>query len=169
MQQPTIHHYFAKVAVPGSASDSIPSTPKAGALNLKPLSSELSEALDLMIQLARRLAHHPSMLNSISLVLRYGWNDDNAGSTIPLNTIATPQELLRGRQIVDGPWPLIYADETSPEVHGWHLHTPTFDDKIFINITVGTIFFFQHLSLADHDRCCVSTESAGSGDSATGI
>jgi len=47
MQQPTIHHYFAKVAVPGSASDSIPSTPKAGALNLKPLSSELSEALDL--------------------------------------------------------------------------------------------------------------------------
>jgi hypothetical protein len=133
-----IHHYLA---AENDSSTPNPSTPKQDELNLKPMDTQLSAAQEKMIRLAHKLAHHPSILNAISIILRYKWSDEEAKMPIPLDAVATEKELDLGRQVVDGQWPAIYADETNPDKHGWHSRTPKLRHKIFINLEVGLNFF----------------------------
>jgi hypothetical protein len=55
-----------------------PSTPKQDDLNLKPMNTQVSAALEKMIKLACKLANHPSILNAISIILNYKWSNDEA-------------------------------------------------------------------------------------------
>jgi hypothetical protein len=104
-----------------------------------------------MIQLARKMATHPSILNAISIVLRYKWSDNAAEDPIPLNEVATNEELACGRKLVAGSWPGIYADETNMDrCHGWHSSCSfTLRHKIFISLQVGPTFFKCLSMIAD--------------------
>ena len=133
-----IHRYLAVKSDPSSTSN--PSTPKRDELNLKPMDAQLSAALEKMIKLAHKLARHPNILNAISIILHYKWSNDEAKMPILLDELAAETELNLGRQIVNGQWPAIYADETNPDKHGWHSRTPNLRHKIFINLEVGLIF-----------------------------
>ena len=131
---PIIHYYHA--AQDGS------STPTRSELRLRSLDSEQSAALEKMIQLARKMSTHPSVLNAISIVLRYRWSDKAAKDPIPLNAVATAEELARGRKIVAGPWPGVYVDESheTNTDHGWCSRTGALRHKIFISLEVGLTF-----------------------------
>jgi len=127
---PITHFYHA------AELENDPSTRTRSGLRLKALNSEESVALEKMIQLARKLATHPSILNAISIVLRFKWSNKDAKDPIPLDAVATKEELVRGRKIVAGSWPGVYADETNAD-HGWHPRTSALRHKIFVSLEVG--------------------------------
>ena len=132
---PIIHYYYP--------AHNHPSTPT----RLEPLNSKQSDALEKMIQLARKLATNPRILNAISILLRYKWSDKAAKDPIPLNAVATEEELARGRRIVDGSWPGVYADETTDKTntnHGWHSNTSSLRHKIFVSLVVSLTYFYKH-------------------------
>lgn len=131
---PIVHYYHADKLEEG------PSTPTRSGLRLKALNSEESAALEKMIQLARKLATHPSILNAIAIVLRYRWSDENAKDRIPLNAVATKDELDRARRVVGGVWPAINADGTNTG-HGWHSRTSALRHRVFIFLEVSLTFF----------------------------
>jgi hypothetical protein len=137
---PIIHYYHAAELEDG------PSTPTRSGLRLKPLNSEDSAALEKMIQLARKLATHPSILNAIAIVLRYRWSDENAKDRIPLDAVATKDELARARRVVNGIWPAINADGTNTG-HGWHSRTPALRRRALISLEVSLTFFKRFQSI----------------------
>ena len=75
---PIIHHYLAVESDSSSAS----STLRPDGLNLLLMDAQLSAALEMIIQLAHKLANHPSILNAISIILRYERSNDKAKKPI---------------------------------------------------------------------------------------
>jgi hypothetical protein len=103
------------------------------------MTPEDSAAMERIIQLARRLAKHPSILNAISLTLRYKWSDDAAGSQMKLHERASEEELQKGLQAINDIWPTIIADE---EYVGAHSRETDMLHKVFIAFEVCAFTFY---------------------------